>query len=109
MIQIFTVGHKNEHGVRSGTAIYVQNNLTHQMKHKLHDRSSNNQAEQMAIFRALQAIHTIKTNNNTPITIRIHTDSRITLEFLINMKNQNHLIEKNQKEDYCIGQRKLEH
>jgi ribonuclease HI len=36
------------------------------MKHKLHDKCSNNQAEQMAIVKALQAIETIKINSNTP-------------------------------------------
>jgi hypothetical protein len=36
-IQIFTDGSKNEHGVGSGTAIYIQNKLINQMKHKLHD------------------------------------------------------------------------
>jgi len=61
-IHIFTDGSKNEHGVGSGTAIYIQNKLKHQMKHKLHDRCSNNQAEQMAIVKALQAIETIKIN-----------------------------------------------
>jgi hypothetical protein len=35
-IQIFTDGSKNKHGVGSGTAIYIQKKLTHQMKHKLH-------------------------------------------------------------------------
>ena len=58
-IQIFTDGSKNEHGVGSGTAIYIQNKLTHQMKHKLHNRCSNNQAEQMEIVKALHAIETI--------------------------------------------------
>jgi hypothetical protein len=87
MIEIFTDGSKNEHGVGSGTDIYVQNMLTHKMKHKLHDKCSNNQAEQMAIVKALQAIETIKINNHTPRTIKIHTDSRITLESLKNTKN----------------------
>jgi len=96
-IQIFTDGSKNEHGVGAGIAIYIQNKLTHQMKHKLHDRCSNNQAEQMAIFEALQAIETIKINNNTPRTIMIHTDSRITLESLKNRKNRNQLIEETEK------------
>jgi ribonuclease HI len=56
----------------------------------------------MAIFRALQAIQTIKINNNTPRTIKIHTDSRITLEFLKNMKNQNYLIEKIRKKTTAL-------
>jgi hypothetical protein len=65
-IQIFTDGSKNEHGVGSGIAIYIQNKPTHQMKHKLHDRCSNNQAEQMAIVKALRAIDTKKINKDTP-------------------------------------------
>jgi len=92
-IQIFTDGSKNEHGVGSGTAIYIQNKLIHQMKHKLHDRCSNNQAQQMAIVKALQAIETIKINKNVPRTVIIHTDSRITLDSLKNNKNRNHLME----------------
>ena len=66
---------------------YIHNRLTHQIKHKLHNRRSNNQAEQMAIVKALEAIETIKINNNTPLTIMIHTDSRMNLETLKNMKN----------------------
>jgi hypothetical protein len=54
-IQIFTDGSKNEQGVGSGTAIYIQDTLTQKTIHKFHDRCSNNQAEQMAIVKALQA------------------------------------------------------
>jgi len=97
MIKKFIDGSKNEHGVVLGTAIYIQNELKHQMKHKLHDRCSNNQAEQMAIVKALQAIETIKINKNIPRTIIINKDSRITLESLKNKKNQNHLIEEIRK------------
>jgi len=38
----------------------MKNKLIHEMKHKLHDRCSNNQAEQMTIVKALQAIEKIK-------------------------------------------------
>jgi len=79
-IQIYTDGSKNEHGVESGTAIYIHNKLTHQIKRKLHNRCSNNQAEQMAIIKALKAIDTIKISNNTPLIIMIHTDSRSPLK-----------------------------
>ena len=37
-IQIFSDGSKNEYCVGSGTAIYIQNKLKHQMKHKLRDK-----------------------------------------------------------------------
>jgi ribonuclease HI len=63
------------------------------MKHRLHNRCSNNQAEPMAIVKALEAIWTIKISNNTPRTIIISNDSRITLESLKNMKNRHQLIE----------------
>ena len=43
----------------------------------------------MAIVKALQAIETIKINN-TPRTIKIHTDSRITPESLKNTNNRNY-------------------
>jgi ribonuclease HI len=54
-------------------------------------RCSNNQAEQIAIVKALQAIETIKINNNIPRTITIYTDSRIILEALKYKKNRKHL------------------
>ena len=63
-IQIFTYGSNNEHGVGSGTAVYIQNKLKQKLKHKLHDRCSNNQAEQTAIVKELQATETIKINKN---------------------------------------------
>jgi len=103
-IQIFTDGSKHEHGVGSGTAIYIQNKLTHQMERKLHDKCSNNQAEQMAIVKALQAIETIKINTNIPRTVKIHTDSRITLESLKNMKN--HLVDEIRKKTVALEKEK---
>jgi ribonuclease HI len=51
-----------------------------------HNFTMLNQAEQMAIVKALQAIETIKINTTTPRTIKIHTHSRINLESL---KNKN--------------------
>jgi ribonuclease HI len=53
---IYTDGSKNEHGVGSGMAINTKNELTHQIKHILHNRCSNNQAEQTAILKALHKI-----------------------------------------------------
>ena len=56
----------------------------------------------MAIVKALQAIETIKINNTTPRTIKIPTDSRITLESLKNTKNRNHLIEEIRKKTIAL-------
>ena len=51
----------------------------------------------MAIFRALQAIVTIRISNKTARTIMIHTNRRIILESLKNMKNRHQLIEESKK------------
>jgi len=83
----------NEHGFGSGSAIHLQNKLIRQLKHKLQDRCSHNQAEQMAIVKALQETKAIQINKNILKTILTHTDSRITLDSLKNMKNRNYFIE----------------
>ena len=49
--------------------------------------------KKMAIVKALQEIETIKINNEMPRAILIHTDSRISLDSLKNIKNRNYLIE----------------
>jgi hypothetical protein len=51
-IQIYTDGSKNEHGVGSGVVIFVGKELKAQLKFKLDNRCSNNQAEQLAIAKA---------------------------------------------------------
>jgi len=107
-IHIDTDGSKNEHGVGSGYAIYLQNKLTRQLKHKLHDRCSHNQAEQMAIVKALKEIETIQIHKDILKTILIHIERRITIDSLQNMKNRNYLIEAIRK-IHCYGERKLAH
>jgi hypothetical protein len=52
-IQIFTDGSKSEYGIGAGIAIFIQNKLAHQLRYILHNRCSNNQAEQLAIVKAL--------------------------------------------------------
>jgi ribonuclease HI len=54
-----TDGRKNEHRVGYEVAIFVGKELAVQLKFKLDNRCSNNQAEQLAIFKALEAIETI--------------------------------------------------
>jgi len=92
-IHIYTDGSKTEQGVGSGIAIYVNSKLTHQIKHKLNNRCSNNQAEQTAILKALHALETINLDSNTPRTVKVSTDSKITLLSLKNAKNRKYLIE----------------
>ena len=65
-IHIYTDGKKTEQGVGSGIVIYINNKLTHQIKHKINNRCSNNQAEQTAILKALHELETINLDNNIP-------------------------------------------
>ena len=92
-IQVYTDGSKNEHGVGSGVAIFVSNELKTQHKFKLDNRCSNNQAEQLAIAKALEKILEIDIAEISPRTIGIFTDSRITIDLLKNVNNHSHLIE----------------
>jgi ribonuclease HI len=51
-----------------------------------------NQAEQLAIVKALEAIETTDIPENSPLTINIFIDSRITLDLLQNANNHSYLI-----------------
>jgi hypothetical protein len=55
-IQAYTDGSKNDLGVGAGIAIFLDNNLTASLKYTLNGRCTNNQAEQMAILKALEYI-----------------------------------------------------
>jgi ribonuclease HI len=78
-------------------AIFVQQKLTAQLQFRLGTRSSNNQAGQIAIVKALEAIETTDIPENSPRTIDIFTDSRITLDLLQNANNRSYLIEEIRK------------
>ena len=78
-------------------AIFIGKELVTQLKYKLDNRCSNNQAEQLAIAKALEAIETIDIKENSPRTAAILTDSRITLDSIKNVKNHNYLIEEIRK------------
>jgi ribonuclease HI len=75
-MQIYTDGSKSEHGIRSGVAIFTGNELTF----KLDNRCSNNQAEQLAIVKALEEIEGTTQITRNQRTAIIYTDSRITID-----------------------------
>jgi len=91
-IQIYTDGGKNEHGVGFGVAIFVGKELKAQLKFKLDNRCSNNQAEQLAITKALEIIDATDIAESNPRTIGIFADSRITIDSLKNVNNHSYLI-----------------
>jgi ribonuclease HI len=52
-IQIFTDGSKSEQGVGPEIAIYMSRILIKNLKYRLGNKCTNNQAEQLAILRSL--------------------------------------------------------
>jgi ribonuclease HI len=54
------------------------------------EETGNNQAEQMAILKALECIQSSKAEEKT---VLVYTDSRLTLQMLQNQKKHTHLIE----------------
>ena len=85
------------HGVRSGVAIFVDKELVAQLKFKLDNRCSNNQAEQLAIAKALKIIESIDISESSTCRVTILTDNRIALDSLKNIDNHGYLIEKIRK------------
>jgi len=104
-IQMFTEGSKSKHGFGSGIAIFIQSNLLHQLRYTIHNRCSKNQAEQLAIIKALETIEKSLINDNIPRAVTVNTDNRITLQSLKNTKNHNYLIEEIRKKAITLEKR----
>ena len=109
-ILIYTDGSKKKHGVGSGVEIFVQQEMALQLQFRLGTSCSNNQAEQLAIFKALEAIEEIDIPESSPRTIQIFTDRRITIDLLKNTNDHSYLIEEIRKRlstldraDWTIG------
>jgi hypothetical protein len=71
-IQIFTDGSKSEQGVGAGIAIFRSGIHTKSLKNRLNNRCTNNQAEQLAILKALEYTESISTEDKMAT---IYTDS----------------------------------
>jgi ribonuclease HI len=95
--QVFTDGSKSEQGVESGVAVFIGQELVEQLTFKLNNTCSNNQAQQMTIIKALEAIETQEINYKEHRALVIHTGSKITLESIRNAKNHNRLVEEIRK------------
>ena len=78
-------------------AVFVGKEFVAQLKFKLHNRCSNNQAEQLAIAKAVEVRESIDILENSPRTVTMFTDSRITLDSLKNVNNHGYLIEEIRK------------
>ena len=97
-MEIYTDGIKNEKGVGSGLATFTEGSLTHPLRYKLAEKCCNNQAEQLAIVKALKKLRKMQTTQRSHRTAAIHTDSRITLEAIANPRNHQSLVESIRKE-----------
>jgi len=73
-------------------AIFIVKEPVTQLKFKLDNRCSNNQVEQLATAKMLEVIESIHILENSPCTVTIFTDSRITLDLLKNVNNHRYLI-----------------
>jgi hypothetical protein len=92
-VQAYTDGSKQGQGVGSGAAIFKGNEIVAKIKLKLDNRCSNNQAEQLAIVKALEAIESLHNKVIHPRTATIFTDSRVALHSLRNVNNHAYFVE----------------
>ena len=97
-VEIYTDGSNNSEGVGSGVAIFENNQLSLQLRYRLADECTNNQAEQMAIVKALEKLQDFRHLQGRQRTAAVHTDSRITLDAIANPRNRQPLIERIREE-----------
>jgi ribonuclease HI len=89
-IQVFTDGSKSEQGVGAGLVIFKSGIHITSLQYKLNKICTNNQAEKLAILRALEYTENLQTEDKTGT---VYTDSRITPDSLKNSKIHTFLIE----------------
>jgi len=93
VINIFTDGSKIGGKVGAAAVIMKDDIVLHQSKYRLHERCSNNQAEQVAILKALEHIQNLQLTEDAEKIILVNTDSKVTLATLQNRKKHYILIE----------------
>ena len=71
-VHAFTDGRKHDQGVASGAVIFKVREVVAKLKLKLDNRCSNNQAEQLAILKALEEIESLNTHSINPRTATIN-------------------------------------
>ena len=67
--------------------------LVYQLKFKIHGHCSNNQAEQIAILKALEKLEELQDGQDNDKRVAIYTDRKVTLDLLQNKFKRNRLIE----------------
>jgi ribonuclease HI len=97
-INIFTDGRKIGGKVRAAAVIIKDDIVLHQSKYKLHERCYNNQAEQVAILRALDQIQNLQLAEDSEKIAVVNAESKVTLDTLQNRNKNSILIENIKKE-----------
>jgi ribonuclease HI len=93
----YTDGSKNQRGVGSGVIIFKGSDEIARHKLKLSNNCSNNQAEQLAIKKALEETELLNRASSNPPTAIIYTDSRDALDSIGNPNNHSFLVEEIRK------------
>jgi len=91
--EVYKDGSKVGDNVGAAGIIFVNGKLVHQLKFKLHAHCSNNQAEQVAILKALEQLEELQKGQDNERRAAMYTDSKITLDLLQNKSKRNYLIE----------------
>jgi hypothetical protein len=91
--QVYTDGRKQKEGVGFGTVIYKGSESIAKLQFKIDNRCSNNQAEQLAIIKALEKLEVLNRQSINPLSTTIFIESRITLDSLQNYNNHVFLVE----------------
>jgi ribonuclease HI len=105
-ISAYTDGSKYQGGAGSGVVIYKGRDIIARQKVNLGKRCSNNQAEQVAIDKALEEIDQLDKDGSNPLTAMIHTDSRIVLVSIHNPENHSYLVEEIRKKVASLERKK---
>jgi len=98
VIIIFTDANKIGGNLGAAAAIIKDEIVLHQSKYRLHERCSNNQAEQVAILKALEHIQNLQLTEDAGKIVAVSTDSKVTLDTLQNRNNNCILIGNIRKE-----------
>jgi ribonuclease HI len=98
VIEVYTDDSKSESGVGSGITVFFDKQLSFQLKYKLAEKCSNNQAEQLAIAKALDKMKDLHQLQGNQRSVAIHTDSTVSLDAIANSSNNKNLVELIRKE-----------
>jgi len=106
-IKIYTDGSKQEQRVGSRAVISKESEMIAKLQLKTDNKCSKNQAEQLAILKALEKLEGMNKQSINPLSTTMITDSRITLDSLQNYNNICFLVEDIRKNGCYPGEKRI--